>query len=587
MGLDKISPTFFENIHTLGLDLETTAYFEDLPDPFRDRILLVGLSDGKRHLVAEPGEWLEYLWRWIGDPKNMLIGHNLKFDLKFLWEAGLPTRRPKVWDTMIVERILEAGKFTRCGLGPTAWRRASVTLDKTLGQTFRSHLGDFTEQQLEYAKEDVKYLHIIKQAQESGIASWGIEDLIQMENELVPILTETERRGICFDRLLWLEVVEDELQKAREAENHFMQSLGIEPDYGLLGDPRYSINLNSPQQVMEVLQSRCQGYSRLENTSKQTLENYIKEHPESSALRHLLTYREHQKRASFNYPQYINPKTKKIHTNYNQCGTATGRMSSSNPNLQNVVADKRYRRLFRANPGHKLVTADYAQQEMRILAEISGDEALKEACAESDIHLEMARRLFEKPDLQKGEKVELFGHTVEGRYTAKQASFAIVYGAKPETISTLFGVPFPIAKKVVAFVDSEFPQIKFWAQSQIRKAQSQGYVETLSGRRRWFQDLNAENLYKVMNMIRNHPVQGTGADMIKEGIVRVDKVLIEKELPAWLSMTVHDEIVVQCKDGYEQEVAEIVKEEMIKAGQSYINVKTPVDYEINETWEKP
>ncbi len=585
MGLDKVGPKFFKKSNVIGLDLETTSYYDKLPDPYRDRILLVGLSNGEEHLVVEPGDWLSLLWGWIDNPEHLLIGHNLKFDLKFLWRAGLHVRRPSVWDTMIVERILEAGKFSRCDLGATAWRRAFVTLDKKLGKSFRKHLGDFTEKQIEYSRDDVKYLLPIKQAQENEVASWGIQELIQLENELVPILAETEHRGICFDAGLWEEVSAEELREARKAEDSFMRSLEIQPEYGLLGEPQYSINLNSPQQVLEILYEK--GYGSLENTSKQTLEDYIKRNPESDALRYLLTYREHQKRASFNYPQYINPKTEKIHTSYNQCGTATGRMSSSNPNLQNVVSDKRYRRLFRANDGYKLITADYAQQEMRILAELSGDETLKEACSETDIHLEMARRLFGKPDLQRGEMIELFGHTVEGRYTAKQASFAIVYGAKPETISSLFGVPFPIAKKVVAFVDTEFPGIKSWAQKQIRTAQVQGYVETVSGRRRWFPNLNAETIYKVMNMIRNHPVQGTGADMIKRGIVYVDRKLREDNFPAWLSMTVHDEIVVQCKAGYEEEVAEIVKSQMLEAGQFYIDVITPVDYEINETWEKP
>lgn len=581
MNLDKITPDFFRTT-TLGLDLETTSYYGKLPDPNRDAVLLISLSNGKEHLVAEPGEWLSILWKWMEEPETLIIGHNLKFDLKFLWELGCPVYRPHLWDTLIVERILEAGRFSNCDLGATAWRRAYATLNKEIGGTFRRQLGDFTEEQIEYSRNDVKYLLPIMEAQKEGIISWGIESLIDIENRLVPILAEAEHVGICFDQKLWQEVYQDEMKAAKKAEHLFMKDLGISPTRDLLGGENYPVNLNSPVQVLKVLKSH--GIS-LENTSKGTIEEYLKHHPKNKTLPHLLTYREHQKRASFNYPQYINPQTGRIHTTYNQCGTATGRMSSNDPNLQNVVSDKRYRRLFRASDDHVLITADYAQQEMRILAEVSGDENLREACTQSDIHLEVARRLFERPNLQKDDMIEVSGHTVNGRYTAKQAGFAIVYGAKPETISMLFGVPLPIAQRVVKFVGKEFPKIGEWAQSQIQKAQRLGYVETLEGRRRWFEHLDVDTLYKVSNMIRNHPIQGSGADMIKRAIVYFDEKV--RKIPAWLSMVVHDELVVQCGESYKEEVAGLLKEAMIEAGQYYIDIETPVDYEISRTWEKP
>jgi len=209
----------------------------------------------------------------------------------------------------------------------------------------------------EQAEQEQAELDAKMKAQQEAVASWGIEDLVEIENKLVPIIAEAEYRGICFDEKLWGEVVVDELKAASKAEEGFMQSLGIEPTIGLLGGTNYPVNLNSPVQVLEVLKEN--GYVLLENTSKETLEEYIKSHSRKEPLEYLLTYREHQKRASFNYPQYINSETNKIHTTYNQCGTATGRMSSSGPNLQNVVADKRYRRLFRAEDGDKLIVADW------------------------------------------------------------------------------------------------------------------------------------------------------------------------------------------------------------------------------------
>jgi len=220
-----------------------------------------------------------------------------------------------------------------------------------------------------------------------------------------------------------------------------------------------------------------------------------------------------------------------------------------------------------------------------VLAELSDDDGLKDACMETDIHLEMARRLFNAPALEKGDMVEVYGHKVKGRYTAKQAGFAIVYGAKPESISKLFGVPLEIANKVVDFVETEFPKINQWAQGQISKAQRVGYVETIAGRRRWFEFLDPKSIYKSMNMIRNHPVQGSSADMIKLAIILTDEKL--RELPAWVSMIIHDEIVVHCKGGYEERVASILEEAMLEAGHYYIDVPTPVDYEISNTWEKP
>lgn len=581
--LDLLPNNFF-NTNSIGIDLETTAFYSKSPDPHRDKVLLVGVSNGTQHLVLEPGEWLEKLWFWMAEPKHLIIGHNLKFDLKFLWNLGCPVQRSYLWDTLICERILTAGKFLECNLGATARRRANVMLEKGLGKSFRNHLGEFSAEQLYYAREDVSYLHTIMEAQRKEFDSWGLKlrDIIKVENQLVPILAETEMRGINLNTELWNIVVKEEQAKADEAEVKVMEMLGITGNCDLFGGHTYGLNLNSPSQVLVALQKFG---IKLENTQKKTLESCAQKYP---VIEWILIYRKHIKRLGFNYSRYINPVTRRIHTTLNQAGTVSGRLSSKHPNLQNVVGDKKFREVWMADEGNVLIPVDFSQQEARILAEMSGDENLQEACRASDIYLEVARYVTEIPNLQKGQHIKIWGHELDIRYVMKQACLATIYGATPETLVIRFGIPLPVAKKAIRLIQTKFPKIESWAKAQIRKAKEQGYVETLSGRRRWFPGLDdPEKLKKVKNMIRNSPVQGTGSCMIKSAIVLADKKL--RNRGAWLTLTVHDEIVFQARKKDAKEVTKILIESMLAAGKKYVNIPMPVDVptEFTQFWVKP
>lgn len=579
-----ILPTDFFNTSSVAIDLETTAFYGKLPDPHRDRVLLVGLSNREQHLILEPGEWLEKLWSWMVGPKHLIIGHNLKFDLKFLWKLGCPAQRPYLWDTLICERILTAGRFLECDLGATARRRAGIFMEKGLGKSFRNHLGEFSAEQLYYAREDISHLHTIMEAQRKEFDSWGLKlrDIIKVENQLVPILAETELKGINLNVPAWENAVADELIKAQGYKIAVMEMLGIAPSFNLFKEPQYSLNLNSYDQLLPALQKIG---IPVESTGESILAEYQAEYP---ILQQLLEYRSCMKKVGYNYPKYINPTTGKIHADFRQCGTISGRLSCKTPNLQNVVGEKKYRDIWQAGEGNVLITADYAQQEIRILAQLCRDINLQQACKTSDVYLEVAQTLFEMPDLYKGQKVKIGNNLVDGRYIAKQTTLAIAYGATPATLAIRFGIPTSTGKIIIKFIHSRFPKIRPWAEAQIKKAQQQGYVETLSGKRRWFSGLDDPKKFKkVKNMIRNSPVQGTGSCMLKSAIVLADKKLRNKEV--WLTLTVHDEIVFQARKEDAKGVVKILVESMLAAGKKYVDIPMPVDVptEFSRSWVKP
>jgi DNA polymerase-1 len=278
------------------------------------------------------------------------------------------------------------------------------------------------------------------------------------------------------------------------------------------------------------------------------------------------------------YPRYINPITGKIHTSYNQTGARTGRFTSSDPNLQNVVAEQKWRSCFRARPGYFFMTADYSQQEMRILAQASGDKNLQDVCRSGDIHLENARRMYNDSTITKSDP---------RRRIAKNNGFAMAYGAGAENIAQGAGITLPEAKRVLRYIKTEFSGVEKWAEKQYIHLRDNGWVATLGGRRRWFVGLDPAKTWSTKNSARNTPIQGTAGDMLKLGMVYIDASLRKGGYDANLLLTVHDEIVVEGKEDQKDDIVPLVVQELERAGQHYVEcVPTPVDYIIDNVWRK-
>lgn len=570
---NKPSEGFF-NTRLLGLDLETTSFYDGISDPFRDKVLLISLANNEgQTLVLRPGPWLEELWGALRKADLTTIIHNATFDLPFLWELGFEGVPANVWDSMHVERLFTAGLHSSAGLATVAWNRLQVRLDKDIRDSFANHTSlEFSDEQIKYAGLDAEVLVPIMRQQWVQAKSSNLLETAKLENSLVPVVAKMEYVGVGFDTDLWETVRRNEQEQANTANQKAQMLLPVSGYHtNLFDNSIQGVNLNSPIVLRDALNRIG---INVPSTGKNILQKHLVYNPEDIIMRHILDYRTHIKRSGFNYDGYIHPVTGRIHTDFNQTGTTTGRFSSSDPNVQNIPRLAEYRQLFTALPGWMMVKADYGQQEMRVLAEMSGDKNLIEVCMSTDIHAENAKRIFgvDEP-------------TMAQRFIAKNCGFAIGYGAGAEKVAMMANIPLYQADLVVTYVRSQFPQVDEWAREMVRMVDEVGYVTTIGGRRRNFQAVGSDEYWN--NQIRNSPIQGTSADMMKRAIVYIDSALSDESLDARIVLTVHDEVVVETPEREVSTVDGIVRREMLRAGEYYVkSVPMVTDTVVAPYWKK-
>jgi DNA polymerase-1 len=306
------------------------------------------------------------------------------------------------------------------------------------------------------------------------------------------------------------------------------------------------------------------------------LESLRNEHP---IVEHLLTYRQLSKLKSTYVdalPSLINPRTGRVHTSFNQTIAATGRLSSSDPNLQNIPIRTEVGRSIREAfvPGdrdHLIMSADYSQIELRVMAHISGDEGLAEAFRnKEDVHASTAAKVFGvSPD----------DITRDMRRKAKEVNFGIMYGIGPYGLSNRLEITQTEAKEIIARYFDRFPRVKEYINDTIETARARGYVETLLGRRRYLPDLNSHNQNLRQNAERqaiNMPIQGTAADMIKLAMINIDRAFAKSRLETKMLLQVHDELVFELKKNEETEVRQLVTHHM----QESLKLDVPLEVEI-------
>ena len=577
MKLSNNIPDGFFDTSILAVDLETTGVEGMQPNPRRDKTLLVSLvNDEKETIVLRPGDWIVELFKRLDNPNITILMHNAKFDLKFLRVLGYGGRAPGLWDTMLVEQLITAGTGDLVNLAAVAWRRCSKLVDKTLQKSFIRHEGEFSQAQIDYASKDAEILLDILVEQRNQCKSLGLERVVKLENSLAPVVADMEWRGVGFDIDRWEALKAEELEVAYEAEQRFVQALNF-PTYqlSLFGEGLVSpINLNSHTQLKQALNNAGVHVS---NVQEKTLLNYVEKHPEwETLIEAAVCHAKTMKRVGFAYADKVDPRTGRIHTHYGQTRARTGRFGSSGPNLQNVPKQQKYRSLFVAAPSCWLATYDWAQQEMRIMAFMSGDRHLRELCLSTDFHLEMARLLYNDQTIQRNDPK---------RFLAKTAGFAMVYGASAETVAETVGIEVWEARPIVEGILKSFPRVTLWAEDRIRQASKEGWVSTLSGRRRWF--IGADEDPSMFTGPRNTPIQGSAADMLKESMVEIFDALRDRGYQSAQVLTVHDEIVVEVLDSEKEDVVPLVEQKMVEVGQEYLEgLPTPVDCIVAREWRK-
>jgi DNA polymerase I len=384
-----------------------------------------------------------------------------------------------------------------------------------------------------------------------------------------------ELAGIKLDVARWkdLEIAvrerRDEAAVALEA--HFPEPEGVLPLEGL--GPR--LNLNSPKQITDAFHSL--GID-LPDTKVWTLLKV--DHP---AARALLEYRELQKKLGTyleTYPNFIHPKTGRIHANFLQCRVPTGRLACTNPNIQQIPHEDEFRSCFVAEQGNTLVIADYSQIELRILAEVSGDPAFVQAFREGeDLHRLTAASMY---------GVERKKVSKEQRSAAKRINFGLMYGRGPKSLSAQLGTNEERARGLIDEYFANYPRVRRYLQGTASRAMKTGTLRTLSGRVRKFGDTSGLGSMERGGMRReamNYPIQGASADIAKLALTYIREEL--EGLDARLINSIHDEFVVECAEEVAQEVAERTRSGMARAGEEILE-KVPVEVEvaISPEWRK-
>ena len=569
----------------------------DSTDPLRAH--LVGLS-----LAAAPGQaWYlpvghkegpnlpleavrEHLAPLLMDPQVPKYAHHAKYDMEVLARHGLPVQG-LAFDTMLAEWLCNPSS-QNLGLKNLAWVRLGeemTAITQLLGKGKEQTTMDRVPvaEAAPYACADADMTFRLVPILERELEEKALTALYRdVELPLVDVLMAMECNGILLDVPYLRQMSEELAERLRALEARIYELVG------------YAFNVNSPSQLGEALFDRLnlprQGLRKTQaghySTAAEVLEKLRGLHP---AVDLILEHRQIAKIKSTYVdalPGLVNPETGRLHTSYNQTGTVTGRLSSSEPNLQNIPIrtelGRRVRRAFLAEEGWLFLSADYSQVELRIVAHVSQDPAMLQAFARGeDIHASTAAAIYGVP---------LEAVTPEMRRVAKTVNFAITYGA------TGFGVaqqsdltPEEGAKLVEAYYRT-YPKVRDYVERTKKMAREQGYVQTLLGRRRYFPEFQASErvhrnrLNAAYRMAINAPIQGTAADIIKLAMIRIHQALRDRGLHTRMTLQVHDELVFEVPKGELGRVVPLVRE--IMEGAFPLDAPLKVDMKVGANWEE-
>ncbi len=522
---------------------------------------------------------------FLTDPAVDKVGHNIKYDLVVLARHGLPMSAP-AFDTMIAEWVRDPASHN-LGLKNLAWTRLGVEMTDISALIGRGKkqisMADVPVAKVApYAAADaVMVLRLMPLLEADLRERNGLRLFREVEMPLVPVLAQMEMNGILVDVDFLHQMSQELAEQLHALEAKIYDAVGKR------------FNINSTQQLSKVLFETL-GLTPPDRTRKTKSGHYSTSAAVLEALRGqhpvvdwVLEHRELAKIKSTYVdalPQQVNPETGRVHTSYNQTGTVTGRIASSDPNLQNIPVrtpvGRRVRRAFVAPEGHVLLSVDYSQVELRIVAHISGDEAMIAAFrAGQDIHATTAAAIY---------GVSLEAVTPQMRRHAKAINFGLIYGMSPFGLTRTTDLTLAEAENFVEAYFERFPGVKRYIEETRRKAAEQGYVETLLGRRRYFPELqkpaNRNARLRAEREAINAPIQGTAADIMKLAMLRVDERLRCDQLPAKMLLQVHDELMLEVPEGDVPAVLAAVRAEM--EGVYRLAVPLATDAKVGKNWDE-
>jgi DNA polymerase-1 len=534
---------------------------------------LVGLSfalkEKEAYYVAIPANREEALrivniFKNVYENENIVkIGQNTKYDIEVLKNYGIEVKAP-LWDTMIAHYLINPGRENNMDyMAETLLKYQTIHIEELIGPKGprQKNMRDLSPTEIrDYAAEDADITLRLKNVLKPKLEEVGAEDLFyNIEMPLVPILADMEYTGVKLDTKA--------LDEVRLTFNERMIQLEKEI-YELAGQ---EFNISSPRQVGDILFGKLQIIEKAKKTktgqyqtSEEVLQQLSSKHP---IVEKILIYRGLKKLIGTYVdalPKLINPRTGHIHTSFNQCVTTTGRLSSSDPNLQNIPVrgedGKEIRKTIIPEEEQEFFSADYSQIELRVMASMSGDENMIEAfTSDADIHAATSAKIFHKPI----EEV-----TKDERAKAKRANFGIIYGISVFGLAQNMGIDRAEAKALIDGYFETFPGVQKFMEESKKRVSEKGYAETLYHRRRYLPDINSHNgtvrAVAERNAI-NAPIQGTAADIIKIAMIRIYKRFKEENIKSKMILQVHDELNFSVLPEEKFHVKQIVLEEMQNA----------------------
>ena len=535
----------------------------------------VGHQEGEQLLMEEVLAAVRPLFE---SPNISKCAHNANYDMTILASHGIDCQGVD-FDTMVAAHLLSRGQLGLKNLALDVLGQEMTPITELIGKGRKQLTFDQVEieKAAPYAAADADMTGRLRQAFEEPIVRDGLSSLMSdLEMPLVPILVTMQRHGIKLDSAVLREMSEDLRQQMYQVEEALYQSIG------------HTVNINSPLQLSDLLFKEIglprtkrtkTGYS----TDANSLEGLKGLHP---VVDQILEYRQVSKLKSTYVdalPDMVNPATGRVHTSYNQAGSATGRMSSSDPNLQNIPIrtelGRQVRKAFVADGALDwlLFSADYSQIELRVLAHLSQDPGLLEAFQRGeDIHASTAASMFEVPV----NEVD-----AEQRRIAKVLNFGVIYGLSPHGISQQTGFSREEGATFIETYFNKYPGINEYLEEVKTKARAQQYVETILGRRRYLPDINSPNFNTrggAERMAINMPIQGTAADIMKLAMIRVQNRLDHEGLRTKMLLQVHDELVFEMPKEEMDALKALVFDEM--PGAMDLDVTLKVDAKWGSTW---
>ena len=514
------------------------------------------------------------------DPKILKVGQNLKYDLEVLRNYGIELKG-KMWDTMIAHYLIQPElRHNMDYMAEIYLNYQTIHIDELIGpkgKNQKSMRSLLPSQVYEYAAEDADITLRLKNKLEPELKKYDCEKLFyEIEMPLMPVLAEMEMNGVCLDTQSLAETSKQFTNRMNEIEARIFELAGQQ------------FNIASPKQVGEILFEKLKIVEKAKKTktgqyvtSEEVLQQLKNKHEivadilEHRGLKKLIgTYIDA-------LPKLINPRTGHIHTSFNQTITATGRLSSSDPNLQNIPIrgedGKEIRKAFIPEPGCLFFSADYSQIELRVMAHLSQDPQMIEVFREGkDLHAATAANIYKKPIAEV---------TRDERTKSKRANFGIIYGITVFGLAERLDIPRDEAKMLIDGYFETFPQVHNYMEKSKEVARQQGYVTTLFGRRRYLPDINSHNAtvrgFAERNAI-NAPIQGTAADIIKVAMIHIFQRFKAEGIKSKMILQVHDELNFSVLPEEKEKVEQIVIEEMQNAFQ--MAVPLVADSGFGDNW---